>query len=156
MKQNDKKELTDFIKNRKLLVLSTVDEKGNPWTSNVYYSADNNLDLFFVSSPDTNHSRHIKNKSQVSFSVPWYDENDLANRKAVQGIGLCKRLTNAAEIVRFLKNHYIYYPLWKSVITYKAMRDKLIESRPYIIKPTYMKFWNDELYGEEGTREFNF
>ena len=156
MKTNDKKELVSFIENRKLLVLSTVDEEGNPWTSNVYYSADKDLNLFFISPPDTKHSQHIKNKSQVSFSIPWYDEKDLANRKAIQGTGICRRITNAGEIIKLLKNHYKYYPLWKSVITYKAMREKLMESRPYIIKPSYMKFWNDELFGEEGTREFNF
>ena len=37
-----------------------------------------------------------------------------------------------------------------------AIREKLIESRPYLIKPTYIKFWNDELYGDEGTEEFHF
>ena len=65
-------------------------------------------------------------------------------------------LENPKEIVRFLTNHYKYFPSWKDEITYENMLQKIIESRPYIIKPTYMKFWNDELFGEEGTREFNF
>lgn len=154
MKQ--KKELIKFIKSQKLLILATVDKKGKPWTSNVYYSADKNLDLFFVSPPDTNHSRHVADNPQISFSIAWYDEKDLANRKAIQGVGVCKRVKSANEVMRLLRNHYKYYPLWKSVITYKSMREKLIESRPYAIKPKYMKFWNDELYGDEGTEEFRF
>lgn len=156
MSKSVKKELIEFIKNQKLLVLSTVDEKGNPWVCNVYYSADNDLNLFFVSPTDTKHSQHIAENPQVAFSIPWYDEKNLANRKAIQGTGICKRITSANEIIRLLKNHYKYYPLWKSVITYKAMREKLIESRPYIIRPNYMKFWNDELYGDEGVEEFSF
>ena len=122
----------------------------------MYFSADRDLNLFFVSPPDTNHSKHIKENSYVAFSIPWFDENDLGNRKAIQGIGVCTRITNAGDIARLLKNHYKYYPLWKNVITHKAMRDKVISSRPYIIKPTYMKYWDDELFGEEGTKEFIF
>jgi uncharacterized protein YhbP (UPF0306 family) len=156
MKAVSNKELIKFVKNQKLLVLSTIDENGKPWSTNVYYSADKDLNLFFVSPPDTNHSKHIKNNSTVAFSIAWYDPKDLANRKAIQGTGACIRITKVSEIVRLLKNHSKYYPLWRSVITYKAMRQKLIESRPYIIKPKYMKFWNDELYGDEGTGEFEF
>lgn len=151
-----KKELTEFLKKQKLLVLSTVDKKGKPWVSNVYYSVDGDLNLFFVSPPSTNHSKHVSENRDVAFSIAWYDEKNLANRKAVQGTGVCKRITRPGEIVRLLKNHSKYYPLWKSIITYKSMRDKLIESRPYVIKPKYMKFWNDDLYGDEGVREFEF
>jgi len=150
-----KKEITDYLENRKLLVLSTIDDNGNPWTCNVYFSVDKDFNLFFVSSPKTKHGQHIAKNSQVSFSIPWFDEKNLANRKAVQGTGVCQRVTDAKETIRLLKNHYKYYPSWQSVITYEAMRDSLIESKPYMIKPTYMKFWNDELYGEERTKELN-
>lgn len=149
-------DLAKFIKSQKLLVLSTVDENGQPWISNVYFSADDELNLFFVSPTDTKHSKHIAKNPHVAFSIPWYDEMNLANRKAIQGIGACKRITSAKETIRLLKNHYQYYPLWKDAITYKAMREKLIESRPYVIKPTHMKFWNDELYGEEKVEQFSF
>lgn len=155
MSTSDKKHLVDFLKSKKLLVISTVDGKGNPWTCNVYFSVDKDLNLFFVSPTDTKHSQHIANHPKISFSIPWFDEKNLGNRKAVQGIGTCKKVTNASQILRLLKNHYKYYPLWKTVITYKAMREKLIESRPYVIAPTYMKYWDDELFGEEGVREFN-
>ena len=156
MASKEETELSKFLKNQKLLVLSTVDGRGNPWTSNLYYSVDRDLNLFFVSSPDTNHGMHITAHSQISFSVPWYDEKNLGNRKAVQGTGICKRITRAEEIIKLLKNHYKYYPLWKDVVTHKAMQNNLIKSRPYLIKPNYMKFWNDEVYGDEGVREFKF
>ena len=150
------KDLIEFIKQQKLMVIATSDEEGRPWACNVYYSADNDLNLFFVSPTDTKHSAHIANKSEVAFSIVWYDQDDLTNRKAVQGVGECTRVKDPTTIINFLKNHAKYYPLWKDVITYKSMRDKLIDSRPYVVKPKYMKFWNDELYGEEGTKELSF
>lgn len=156
MVQDNKKELIKFIKSKKLLILSTVDKKGRPWTCNVYFSVDKDFNLFFVSSPNSNHSKHIKDNPHVSFSIAWHDEEDLGNRKGVQGTGTCKRVTNASEIIKLLKNHYKYFPSWRDTVNHKAMRDKIIESRPYVIRPKYMKFWDDELFDEEKTKEFNF
>ena len=150
------KNLIDFLKNQKLLAIATIDHENKPWIANVYYSVDGDLNLFFVSPQDTNHSKHIQNNSRVAFTISWYNKDNLSDRKAVQGRGVCRLLENPKEIVRFLTNHYKYFPSWKDEITYENMLQKIIESRPYIIKPTYMKFWNDELFGEEGTREFNF
>jgi hypothetical protein len=88
--------------------------------------------------------------------VSWYNKDDLGDRVAVQGKGICKQLENPKEIMGFLTNHYKYFPLWKDIITFENMFKKVIESRPFIIKPTYIKFWNDKLYGEEGVKEFKF
>lgn len=76
MIQNDpnKDSLVDFLRQQRLLTISTVDENGNPWTSNVYYSIDNKLNLFFVSPTSTLHSTHIHNNPQVSCTTVWYDK----------------------------------------------------------------------------------
>lgn len=152
----NKNELEYFLKQQKLLALSTVDEHNNPWICNVYYSVDSELNLFFVSSPESNHGQHLNKNSQVAFSIAWFDQENLGNRKAVQGTGICERVKQKSEVLRLLENHYKYYPSWKSTINFKAMAEDKIASRPYVIKPTYMKFWNDELFGNEGLREFRF
>ncbi len=36
-----------FLRKQKLLVLSTIDKDGNPWSCNVYYSTNDKLGLFF-------------------------------------------------------------------------------------------------------------
>lgn len=149
------KELIDFAKTQKVLSISTIDENSKPWISNVYFSCDQECNLFFVGPTFTNRSQHIENNEEIAFTTVWYDQNDLTNRKAIQGKGICQRITEPSLIIKFLKNHAKYYPLWKDVITHENMVNKIIRSKPYIIKPTYLKFWNDELYGEEGTKEFN-
>jgi uncharacterized protein YhbP (UPF0306 family) len=133
-----------------------VGKDGKPWLSNVFYSSDTNLNLFFVSPNDTNHIQHLSGQNEIAFSISWYDQNDLNNRKAIQGTGTCQQVKNPTRIIQFLQNHAKYFPLWKDLITYENMRNKIIDSRPYVIKPDYIKFWNDELYGEEGVKEFDF
>lgn len=148
-------EVREFLESQKLLVLSTVDESGNPWTSNVYFSIDKDTNIFFVSPAFTKHVKHIEISPNVSFSVAWFDPDNLVNRKAVQGTGICKRLKDTTKTTSLIKNHVKFYPLWKDVITLENIDNKVIKSKPYVIEPNYMKFWNDELYGEEGTKEFN-
>lgn len=149
-------ELLKFLQEQKLVAIATTDENGKPWVANVYYSVDKAGRLFFVTAPETKHGQHISASKDVAFTISWYDKTDLGNRKAVQGLGTCERLNDPIAIGKFLLNHYIYFPSWKEVINEKSMREKIIDSRPYIITPSYMKFWNDELYGEEGTKDFTF
>lgn len=150
------KSLLSFLQSQKLLNIATVDEEGNPWLANVYYSITPSGKIFFVSDPRSNHGKHVAIHSQIAFGVTWIDEKDLWNRKAVQGKGTAELLTNLLELGTFLRNHYEYFPTWKEFLTEKGLAQHLLEVRPYIITPFYMKFWNDELYGEDGTKEFTF
>ena len=48
------------------LSLATVDERGGPWAANVNYAADEALNLYFISSPGSAHSRHIAARRDVA------------------------------------------------------------------------------------------
>ena len=152
----ENKELIEFLKSQKLLVLSTVDKDGEPWVSNVYYSVDGEFNLFFVSPADTKHIEHLEHNPKVAFSIAWFDPDNLVDRKGIQGQGTCERIIEPKEMMSLLKNHAKYFPLWRDLITYENIKNRIIQSKPYLIKPSYIKFWNDELYGKEGTKEFTF
>jgi pyridoxamine 5'-phosphate oxidase-like protein len=53
----------------KYLVLGTADEAGNPWTTPVYFAAADPRRLYWVSSPDSRHSRNIAVRPRVSIAV---------------------------------------------------------------------------------------
>jgi uncharacterized protein YhbP (UPF0306 family) len=148
--------LLSFLQEQRLLTLATVSTDGFPWVSNVYYSITDKGEIFYISPTTTNHSKHVVANKEVAFSVAWYEKDNMENRKSVQGRGICSQVTNFAKISRLISNHLSFYPDWKDFLTTDAILRHLIESRPYMIKPTYMKFFNDELFGEEGTREFKF
>jgi dihydrofolate reductase len=59
------------------MVLGTADQDGHPWVSPVYYAPTAYREFFWVSSPDTRHSRNIGVRRDVSIvisdsSVPIY------------------------------------------------------------------------------------
>lgn len=150
----NKQVLLQFLQSQKLLVLATIDENNKPWITNVYFSINEEFEIFFVSPLDAKHSKHIENNSEVAFSTVWFDQDDLSNRKGIQGTGICKLITNPIEIAKHLDSHYQYFPSWKDSINIKNILKKAITSRPFTIMPSYIKFWNDELYGDKETEEF--
>jgi hypothetical protein len=51
------------------MILGTAGEDGHPWVTPVYYSADGYTDFYWVSSPESKHSRNIAVRSQVSVVI---------------------------------------------------------------------------------------
>lgn len=152
--KNIDKNLIEFIESQYLLTISTINLDYLPWSCNVYFSSDENLNLFFLSTPNANHSQHIFQEPNIAFTTAWFDKKNLANRKSVQGKGVCSIIDDDNEIKDILKIYNKKFPAFKKAINLENIKTNKIESRPYKITPTYLKFWNDELYGPEGSIEY--
>jgi uncharacterized protein YhbP (UPF0306 family) len=51
------------------MVLGTADESGQPWVSPVYFTASKYKEFYWISSPQTKHSRNIAQRSQISIVI---------------------------------------------------------------------------------------
>jgi nitroimidazol reductase NimA-like FMN-containing flavoprotein (pyridoxamine 5'-phosphate oxidase superfamily) len=51
------------------MVLGTADEAGQPWVSPVYYAPADYREFFWVSSPDSRHSRNLEGRGQVAIVI---------------------------------------------------------------------------------------
>jgi uncharacterized protein YhbP (UPF0306 family) len=51
------------------LVLGTADDNGRPWATPVFYAADGERRILWVSSPDSRHSRNIAARPEVAITV---------------------------------------------------------------------------------------
>jgi uncharacterized protein YhbP (UPF0306 family) len=51
------------------MVLATADEAGQPWVSPVYYAPADYREFFWVSSPDSRHSRNLEGRGQVAIVI---------------------------------------------------------------------------------------
>lgn len=50
-------------------VLATADAEGEPWATPVFFAARNEHELFWVSSPDSRHSRNIEVRPTIGITV---------------------------------------------------------------------------------------
>ncbi|NUP25027.1 MAG: pyridoxamine 5'-phosphate oxidase family protein [Streptomyces sp.] len=51
------------------MVLATVGPDGAPWAAPVFYSTEDGRDLYWVSSPEVTHSRHIAHEPRVGIVI---------------------------------------------------------------------------------------
>jgi uncharacterized protein YhbP (UPF0306 family) len=58
-----------LLARHRYLVLGTVDPTGNPWVTPVFYAADGEHRVLWVSSPDSRHSRNIAACPTVAVTV---------------------------------------------------------------------------------------
>jgi hypothetical protein len=58
-----------IIDGNRYMVLGTADEGGRPWVSPVYYAPSGYSDLYWVSSPDAQHSRNLAARRELSIVV---------------------------------------------------------------------------------------
>lgn len=52
-----------------MLNIATVDGD-QPWSCIVYYASDKNLNFYWISKPDTRHSKEIQKHAKVAGSIP--------------------------------------------------------------------------------------
>ena len=135
------------------MTIASCDDK-DIWIANVYFSVDENATIYFISPKDTKHSKMILKNPKIAFSMAWFDNNNHKNRKAVQGLGMCRPAKNPAEIVAGIKLLYKKFPDLRSILTIKWIKTNAWGSKIWILKPSYMKYWDDEIYGDKESEEF--
>lgn len=135
------------------MVIASSDESG-PWIANVYFCADDSGELYFISPEKNRHSQMILQNPNVAFSVAWFDSNNHKNRKGVQGLGTCHIAESEEEIEIGVGLYSANFPESKERITAEWVHTNEWGSKVWILKPSYMKYWDDELYGDDESKEF--
>lgn len=144
-----------FIKNQKLMTIASRDEK-DIWVANVYFAVDGKAIIYFISPEDAKHSKMILKNHNVAFSIAWFDSNNHKNRKGVQGLGVCYTAKNPLEIASGVKLLNKNFPDLRDVLTVKWITENIWNSKVWVLRPTYMKYWDDEVYGDDENEEFTF
>lgn len=151
---DDKKALHQFLDQQKCLAVGTHGDA--PWIANLYHSVDDDLNIYFISGEGEMHSQHILKNPTVTFATAWHNEENHADRKGVQGRGVCRMATDDADIEKEVALRNARFPEFKERLTPDYIRSNDNQARVWVITPGRIKFWNDELYGSEYWKEFRF
>lgn len=152
---NDSKlNLLQFLKSQRVMAIASY--AGNLWIANVYFSIDDDFRIYFLGSQHTKNNQQILQNPHVAFSTSWFNEKDHADRKAIQGVGYCVTATKDSDIINGVQLHNQNYPEFKQRITTDWVKDPDNQTSVWMIKPTFIKFWNDRLYGEKQSEGFTF
>jgi uncharacterized protein YhbP (UPF0306 family) len=76
------------------MVLGTVDESGQPWVSPVYFTASKYKEFYWISSPQTKHSRNIAQRSQISIVI-FNSQVPVGKAQAVYMVATAEEMTGS-------------------------------------------------------------
>lgn len=150
----DKKDLLAYLQTQHLMAISTVGDA--PWASTVFFVADEALNLYFVSDPDSDHCSHITKNPNVAMAIFDSRQRVSDQKIGVQMKGRAVQLADPESIRGPLSLWNGHNPGFEQVITVENMEKGMIHSKVYKISPTYVKFFNEKLYGSEGERVLHF
>lgn len=150
-----KKALSHYMRNQKMLSIATVEEN-TPWITNVYYTMGDGYTIYFVSSQDAEHSKHIQKNALVAFGNAWYNKFNQKDRIGIQGQWLCKIVTDLDIIQQQVKKHNQKFPDFVGQITEDYITDRDTAAYLWEIKPTKIKFWNDKMLGDKNFETLSF
>lgn len=146
-KQQDLEHIKKYLENHFQLVLATNGKF--PWICTLYYSIDNDLNIYFLTGPATIHGKQIARNAKVAVAVSDSPQTPNSKKKGLQIYGLCKQISGVRKVTHAIT-------LWKQTLgvtskdySYEGMVKKAISGRMYKITPKKIKFFNEEL-AEEG------
>lgn len=129
---------------------------GELWISNVFFGVDDDLRIYFVSGTNEKHSQQILRNPEIAFSTVWYNEEDHTDRKGIQGTGICVVAETKRDIETGTTLHNRNFPQFAEKIGPRYIQSEDNDAAVWMITPRYIKYWDDELFGDEATEEFRF
>ncbi len=127
-----KEHVLAFLSKHKLMAVATYGDF--PWIASVYYAFDTDLNLYFLSGPDTLHAKQITQNPQVAVAIADSNQGINEPKQGLQISGLAEQVTGTNKIKYALK-------LWKTnlrvvnpQLTYQAVKSSMFQITPKRIK----------------------
>lgn len=149
MNVNDNK-LLKYLKSQRLMTITTLGI--SMWSCSVYYVVDDQLNLFFISEPDTQHIKNIINNNKIACNIANSSQIVMDKKVGMQIQGIITEENNQTKIRTILSMWNQVNPGFADIINLKNIVHKVIKSKVYKVQPTLIKFFNEKLYGSEGFR----
>lgn len=146
MKNSFPNEIFEFIKANGILTLAVGDRE--PWVCTLYYGTDDELNFYLVTDSDSEHGKMLQKNSSVAFCIFDSYTKITEPKKGLQGKGVCAPLVNIVEVTKGLLIWHKANPGSESKITLENLK-KWKTTKIYKIEPSYLKYFDKLLYGEE-------
>jgi len=131
--------LCDFLGRQSTLVLGTAGLRdGRPQVAPLFFASDDALNLYWVSGPDSRHSRNLEDWSDVAAAIcvhTW----DWAGIKGVQIEGTAMPVTDDEERQRALALYSAKFPFVN-----EQFSDLIANSVFYVLRPRWLRWIDNE------------
>lgn len=132
-------------------VISVATFSGDqPWSFNAYFAADENFNLYWISNPDTRHSKEIQNNSKVAATIPIrFADLNVVGLQVEGNAEIVKNEDEINQAVRLYTDKFQRGEDW-----YKDFIAGKNEHKLYRIKPRLFVLFDRENFPENSRKEY--
>ncbi len=139
-----KKLIHDYLKEAKLMQVATSKDN-QPWACSVYFAFDENLYLYWISTPSRRHSEEIRNNAKVAGTIVLpHTPGDKV--RGIQFQGTAKELTNKNDAEIAMKNYAERFGMKPERVS--AVLDRVDPHIPYSITPDLYVLFDEKNFPE--------
>lgn len=146
--------IREYLKEGALMQVATC-ENNQPWACNVWYSFDDDLNLYFISSNYRRHCEEIRKHNKVAGSIvhPIYKKvgqecRGITFEGTAEELGI---LSSGKAFDNFMKR----WPKASMYVTKKSLRGNMTKVRFYKIKPSTIVLFDEANYSDDPRQEFH-
>lgn len=145
-----KKLIKDYLNEARLMQVSTAKDN-QPWTCSVYFAYDNDLNLYWISTPQRRHSQEIRENEKVAgvIVVPHTPGDKV---RGIQFQGVAELLTNSEKIQHAMDTYATRMGMKEE------RKQKIIQGKdnhvPYRIKPTTFVLFDEVNFPDNPRQEY--
>jgi len=156
----EKKKLEELIReylSKGALMQAATAKDDQPWVCNVWYSYDEDLNFYFISSNYRRHSSEIRGNEKVACAIVHPIYKEAGGAEANRGI----TLEGTAEELNIIKSGKAFdnfmkrWPKAKKYVTKKDLIRNLTKVRFYKIIPKIIVLFDEENYPDDPRCEFH-
>jgi uncharacterized protein YhbP (UPF0306 family) len=149
--------LREFLQQHNTMTLATVDPGGQPQAAAVFYAADRQLNLYFLSSPSCRHSRNLTENGRVAATIQA-DGQDWRTIRGIQIEGAAEQITGAGKVAHAAGVYVARFDFLRGVSGLvselsdaastggvSALRGALADSRFYVLRPLWFRLIDNTL-----------
>jgi uncharacterized pyridoxamine 5'-phosphate oxidase family protein len=131
---------TKIIEDNEFMALATC-VNDDPWITPLFYCTDCDYNLYFVSSTESLHARHISNNKNVAICI--FDVNHIEGGVKIKGEAVKCKESEYPSIIRLLFMKKEKINILSAEIEYKILQYKNDGQAIYKVKPNDILIFNE-------------
>ncbi|MBP9670661.1 pyridoxamine 5'-phosphate oxidase family protein [Candidatus Woesebacteria bacterium] len=146
--------IKDYLSTHIQLALATNGD--HPWIATMYYGMDDDLNIYFLTSPETIHAKGLKQNSLVSAVIADSPQKPDSKKIGIQLYGHASEIEGEEAIKSALK-------IWCGVLkvtdpkySYEGIKSGDLHYRIYKLVPKKIKYYNEALWDEGDEKVIQF
>lgn len=140
-----KEELRAYLDTQQVMALATRGDRMESCT--VFFSVDKDLNIYFISDPETEHCKNIRMNKEVACSIADSRQRVADRKIGVQIKGAAVELSDLEKVGAALAFWSKANAVGEAPISVQEIKKRAASSKAYRITPVEIKFFNEELFG---------